>query len=84
MNVRKKKLLETVKVKKDLAENNKINKTIPPKNVLSLEQIELRTRKITDEFNGVVAFLCKELAKLYEENENIKKQINENPDAPEE
>ena len=84
MNVRKKKLLETVKVKKDLAENNKINKTIPPKNVLSLEQIELRTRKITDEFNGIVAFLCKELATLHEENENLRTQLKEKVDAPEE
>jgi hypothetical protein len=43
---------------------------------VSLEQIELRTRRIVDELNGVITFLCRNYAVLAQENDQLKKQTS--------
>jgi hypothetical protein len=43
---------------------------------VSLEQIELRTRRIVDELNGVITFLCRNYAALAQENDQLKKQTS--------
>ena len=43
---------------------------------VSLEQIELRTRRIVDELNGVITFLCRNYAALAQENDQLKKQAS--------
>lgn len=79
MNSQKKKLLKEVESRKQIGENKPI---IQNENKIPLANIELRTRKIADELNNIVALLCQNVDALSKENEELKKQLKGKTDAP--
>jgi hypothetical protein len=76
MNSNKKKLLKDIENRKKPVESEMKNKTAPNESRVSLEQVELRIRRITDELNNTVVFLCRNMAQLTEENQRLKSGMN--------